>query len=86
MKAAKKPPSSLIVKAPVKKSKVTAMVTLQKVNCPTCGSFAERQHSLSDNLVRTQCPRCDYLMVLCSKTGRVVEAYAPSFSPAALAS
>ncbi|TAE54161.1 MAG: replication restart DNA helicase PriA, partial [Nostocales cyanobacterium] len=26
---------------------------------------------------RTQCSTCDYLMINCTRTGRVVEAYAP---------
>jgi ribosomal protein S27AE len=47
-----------------------------RVNCPNCGSHAER-HQLEGDLSRTQCGRCDYLMVMCRRTGRVVEAYAP---------
>lgn len=27
--------------------------------------------------MRTECGSCDYLMVLCEETGRVIEAYAP---------
>ena len=67
-------------------SVASSVSTMQKVNCPTCGSSAERYRSLSDSLVRTQCDRCDYLMVFCAETGKVIEAYAPSFSPAAFAS
>ena len=70
----------------VAKKTASSMASVQRVNCPTCGSSAERHRSLDNSLVRTQCSRCDYLMVLCSETGRVVEAYAPSFSPAAFAS
>ena len=56
--------------------------TIQRVHCPTCGSYAERIYH--KDAVRTQCSKCDYLMAICVKTGRVVEAYAPSFSPAAV--
>ena len=47
------------------------------VRCPNCGSPAERYHAISHQRVHTQCPECDYLMTTCSKTGRVIEAYAP---------
>ncbi len=49
----------------------------QDIHCPNCGSFAQRQYCLQTQLIQTQCPVCDYLMVNCSRTGRVVEAYAP---------
>nr|WP_242022327.1 replication restart DNA helicase PriA [Microcoleus sp. FACHB-831] len=49
----------------------------QAVRCPNCGSEAERYYLTSSLQTRTQCPACDYLMVTCSKTGRVIEAYAP---------
>lgn len=51
--------------------------TLVEVCCPNCGSCAERHHLASEQLVRTQCSACDYLLIMCSETGRVVEAYAP---------
>jgi DNA-directed RNA polymerase subunit RPC12/RpoP len=47
------------------------------VRCPNCGSLAERRYFGDSHLVRTQCPSCDYLMVTCSRTGAVREAYAP---------
>ena len=53
------------------------MLAAQKVRCPNCGSEGERDYILSRQLTRTQCPICDYLMVTCSRTGRVIEAYAP---------
>ncbi len=64
---------------------------VQKVHCPTCGRLAERYHftedgHLSKRISRTQCSHCDYLMTIYIDTGRVIEAYAPSFSPAAFAS
>lgn len=47
------------------------------VNCPNCGGHAARHYLIEPSLVRTQCPHCDYLMITCSETGNVVEAYAP---------
>ncbi|MBW4582955.1 MAG: replication restart DNA helicase PriA [Tildeniella nuda ZEHNDER 1965/U140] len=51
--------------------------TALDVHCPNCGSHAERYYLTIDHLTRTQCSACDYLMVTCSQTGRVIEAYAP---------
>jgi hypothetical protein len=53
------------------------MQTIQKICCPNCGSQAERHHLYEQELIRTQCPTCDYLMIACSRTARVIEAYAP---------
>jgi uncharacterized Zn finger protein len=53
------------------------MQITQAIRCPNCGSHAERHHLLSRQLTRTQCSTCDYLMVTCSRTLRVIEAYAP---------
>jgi hypothetical protein len=66
------------------------MQLTQGVRCPNCGSQALR-HILSDRLpqtlrcpdnraLQTECPTCDYLMVMCSLNGAVVEAYAPGMS------
>jgi predicted RNA-binding Zn-ribbon protein involved in translation (DUF1610 family) len=52
----------------------------QAIHCPNCGSSAERHYLLSRQLTRTQCPACDYLMITCSLTARVIEAYAPGIS------
>ena len=60
------------------------MQIIQQIRCPNCGSEAERHQLLSSHLIRTQCPTCDYLMVMCSRTGRVVEAYAPGINPASM--
>jgi len=49
----------------------------QKIHCPNCGSSAERHYISDTQLVRTQCPTCDYLMINCTRTGKVIEAYAP---------
>lgn len=51
------------------------MVKKQTIHCPNCGSFAERFYRIE--ITQTQCHSCDYLMITCSQTGRVLEAYAP---------
>jgi ribosomal protein S27AE len=51
--------------------------TVQQVRCPNCGSYAERHHLDDMDLQRTQCGSCDYLMITCAATGKVIEAYAP---------
>lgn len=48
--------------------------------CPNCGNHAHRHHIFSSQLTRTQCPVCDYLLVTCTRTGKVVEAYAPGIA------
>jgi DNA-directed RNA polymerase subunit RPC12/RpoP len=55
----------------------TQTIQSQAIRCPNCGSPAERNYLLTSNLIQTQCPACDYLMVTCSKTAKVIEAYAP---------
>ena len=64
------------------------MQRMQIVRCPNCGSLATRQylndeqsnhtqHLVGGEIIRTECPVCDYLMVMRSLDGSVVEAYAP---------
>lgn len=53
------------------------MKTVQAIYCPNCGGSAERHHLLTHQLTRTQCSHCDYLMITCARTGKVIEAYAP---------
>uniref|UniRef100_A0A832M3Z8 Replication restart DNA helicase PriA n=1 Tax=Oscillatoriales cyanobacterium SpSt-402 TaxID=2282168 RepID=A0A832M3Z8_9CYAN len=55
-------------------------VTKIDIHCPNCGGSAERHTLAKEQLVRTQCAHCDYLMITCSKTGNVIEAYAPGYS------
>lgn len=55
------------------------MNAIEKIRCPNCGSQAER-HFTSQDLVRTQCQFCDYLMVTRRATSTVIEAYAPGIS------
>lgn len=57
------------------------MKTFEMVRCPNCGSYAERHHLPSEQLIRTQCSTCDYLMITCAATGKVIEAYAPGIYP-----
>ena len=59
----------------------------QTVRCPNCGSEAQRRYfksneaiysSCSGNqIIQTECDQCDYLMVMCSLSGNIVEAHAP---------
>ncbi len=46
--------------------------------CPNCGNpAAERHQIVSRQIDRTQCGECDYLLVMCLRTNRTIEAYAP---------
>lgn len=69
------------------------MQVTQEVRCPNCGCQALR-HILSDRLpqtlncpnhqaLQTECPACDYLMVMCTLNGAVVEGYAPGIAATA---
>ncbi|AFY59627.1 hypothetical protein [Synechococcus sp. PCC 6312] len=53
------------------------MQTFHTIHCPNCGRPAERYFLHLDRISRTQCPSCDYFMVQCLDSGRVIEAYAP---------
>ncbi|WP_365940302.1 hypothetical protein [Moorena sp. SIO3I8] len=63
------------------------METTQSVRCPNCGNMAQRHYLIGsqashyacagDQVTKTECPGCDYLMVICSVSGNVIEAYAP---------
>lgn len=56
------------------------MAIIESVRCPNCGSLAERHHLAFLAQVKTECNRCDYLMVTCTRSGRVIEAYAPGLA------
>ena len=57
---------------------------IQKISCPNCGSKAVRRYFTSNEaaysncpnkkVIYTECPVCDYLMVMCSLSGSVLEA------------
>jgi predicted RNA-binding Zn-ribbon protein involved in translation (DUF1610 family) len=68
--------SSYIRNSPYRK--IAKMQTITKIICPNCGSPSAERHQLSaQQLTRTQCHDCDYLLVTCQRTNRVIEAYAP---------
>jgi ribosomal protein L32 len=52
------------------------MITSQTIRCSNCGNYAQR-HFVDRSIIRTSCQACDYLLVQCAKTGKVIEAYAP---------
>ena len=52
------------------------MTKTKIIPCPNCGNRATRQ-IVNGTLKRTACEACDYLLVQCLKTGKVIEAYAP---------
>lgn len=51
----------------------------QTIYCPNCGARAIRSQ-IENKIERTSCEYCDYLMVQCLKTGKVIEAYAPGIN------
>ncbi|MCM1984821.1 hypothetical protein [Lyngbya confervoides] len=64
------------------------MQKTQIVHCPTCGSLAKRQlitielaslphREERPQCIRTECPHCDYLMVLCVCENQLTQVYAP---------
>ncbi|MCM1982200.1 replication restart DNA helicase PriA [Lyngbya confervoides] len=55
-----------------------------QVRCPNCGSHATRDRVKNTSLIRTQCRTCDYLLITCNETGRVIESYAPGLSMVSL--
>jgi ribosomal protein S27AE len=50
---------------------------VETIFCPNCGKEAHNYHILAEEIVRTSCRSCDYLMIKCARTGNVIEAYAP---------
>ncbi|ESA32664.1 pyruvate-formate lyase-activating enzyme [Leptolyngbya sp. Heron Island J] len=55
---------------------------IQTIHCPNCGKPAERHYLNEQQLTRTQCSGCDYLMIVCQRSGKVIEAYAPGIAAA----
>lgn len=61
-----------------------------EVPCPNCGSSATRSYFTSqearysncpkNQVIQVECTHCDYLMVMCSASGNVIEAHASSTS------
>lgn len=62
------------------------MSTKYTIYCPNCGDRAERYQCSSTKIMRTSCHHCDYLLVQCLETGKVIEAYAPGIDFMALQS
>lgn len=56
------------------------MNKLQIIRCPNCGDLAERTHCTQSRIRRTSCGTCDYLLIQCLDTARVIEAYAPGIT------
>ena len=50
---------------------------IESIRCPNCGAIAERHHLSYLAQVKTQCEECDYLLVMCTRSGHVLESYAP---------
>lgn len=50
---------------------------IESIHCPNCGAIAERHHLSYLAQVKTQCEKCDYLLVICTRSGHVLESYAP---------
>jgi NAD-dependent SIR2 family protein deacetylase len=53
------------------------MRTLEQVRCPNCGKIASREYFPSHRIKQTACPACDYFLMSCALTGKVLECYAP---------
>lgn len=51
----------------------------QTIHCPNCGSHALRHQYVMENetITETACPVCDYLLVNCGLTGKVMDCYLP---------
>lgn len=56
------------------------MAIIQTVRCPNCGSLAERTYHTVLAQVQTECHSCDYLLVVSTLNGQVIEAHAPGTS------
>lgn len=72
--------SGLTIDAPpMSQSRSPFFVVLQQqtVHCPNCGNLGLRQQFLLEHEVCTEtaCPVCDYLLVSCHRTGRVLDSY-----------
>ncbi len=50
---------------------------IESIRCPNCGAIAERHHLSYLAQVKTQCEECDYLLITCTRSGHVIESYAP---------
>ena len=55
-------------------------VSTQKICCPNCGSRDADRRWLETAQTVTECLDCDYLLISCSLTANVLEAYFPGQS------
>lgn len=53
------------------------MSLIELIRCSNCGCHAERHHLALAGHLRTECDTCDYLLILDTKSGQVVEFQAP---------
>jgi DNA-directed RNA polymerase subunit N (RpoN/RPB10) len=53
---------------------------IESIRCPNCGAIAERHHHAYLSAVKTQCEKCDYLLVMCHRSGHVLESSALGLS------
>lgn len=63
---------------------------IQQVSCPNCGGKAIRHCTPPMDVApdanpkhlicRTECPECDYLMMMCVLEGELAEVYSPDMS------
>jgi predicted RNA-binding Zn-ribbon protein involved in translation (DUF1610 family) len=53
------------------------IINKETIHCPNCGNHALRQEFLvkKELFVETSCPVCDYLLIHCQRTGRVLDSY-----------
>jgi hypothetical protein len=61
------------------KTQAIAKIRKESIFCPNCGENGDRHYIEQENLIITECPSCDYLMIT-SNLGRVIEAYAPGIT------
>ena len=55
------------------------MTKTKIIYCPNCGNSAT-ETVIDDSIKRTACEACDYLLVQCLKTNKVIESYAPGIN------
>ena len=53
------------------------MNNIQTIRCPNCGNYGEKCYFPKQDITQISCSICDYLMINCTSSGKVIEAYAP---------
>jgi transposase-like protein len=55
-----------------------SQIQVTRIHCPNCGNcHCERINVLDRSIQRIECINCDYLLITCTRTHQVIEAYAP---------